>query len=801
MKIPATSNFQRITAGIRISLLFFILLITRFPAGAQSNTSLPRSTPEAEGVSSEGLIRFFDTLRQSKHEFHSLMILRHGKVIAEGWWKPYQPDLVHTMYSVNKSFTATAIGFLVTENKLTVEDKVISFFPDDLPDTVSDNLKALRIRDLLSMSVGQEKEPTWTATSDNNWVKGFFKTPILYRPGTKFLYNSLATYMLSAIVQKVSGEKVIDYLEPRLFSPLNIKGIDWETDPRGINTGGWGLRLKTEDMAKFGQLFLQKGNWQGKQIIPAAWVEEASTMKIMQNPDAPQEAKNKSDWLQGYCYQMWRGRHNTFRGDGAFGQYILVIPDEDAVVIITSETANMQGELDLVYEHLLPLFQQSNPRVNGKQQKLLKNKLANLSIKTGSGLADAGTVSPSTATISGKSFGIVSMQRGLDSIRFSFSKDICHLQLFTDSAMHELNFGNGNWLKGITTRKGPYLVAGAKNNRHELPPSKVAGSYTWTDDHTLELKLLYYESPHTETLRCIFNGDNMQLEDISSFDTARKAIFKTVLVAGRNHAPRLIIRGDDMGYSHSGNLALEQSYSNGVETSIELIAVSPWFPEAVKWLADHPDIEVGLHFAITSEWDNIKWRPLTDAPSLRNADGYFYPMLYPNKNYPKQAVMENAWKLDDLEKELRAQIILAKKYVPQLNHISGHMGSIGFDKDVTAMVKRVAASYGLLVGDGGPDADHPLSWFSVNLHNKSSGQKIDAFIEALDKMQEGNTYLFVEHPGINDAELQAIHHIGYENVAQDRQEVTDLFTSEKLKEAIIRKGIQLVSYGQAMKNK
>ncbi|ULQ52071.1 ChbG/HpnK family deacetylase [Flavihumibacter fluvii] len=777
--------------SIAFSFLFCILLFNKQFATAQDNNSLPRSTPEAQGVSSESLIRFIDTLQNSPHEFHSIMILRHGKVIAEGWWKPFQPNLVHTMYSCSKSFTATAIGFLVAEKKLTVEDKVISFFPDKLPDNISDHLKALRIRDLLSMSVGQEEDPTWAIVQSPDWIKEFLKTPIKFQPGTAFLYNSAATYMLSAIVQKVSGEKLVDFLQPRLFAPLHIKEIDWETDPQGINTGGWGLRLKTEDMAKFGQLFLQKGIWQSKQIIPAAWIEEASTMKIMQDPSAPEEKKSKSDWLQGYCYQMWRGRHNSFRGDGAFGQYILVIPDEDVVVAITSETGDMQAELDMVWDHLLPIFQEPIPKANAKQQKRLKNKLANLSVKTG--FQSSGEANQA-ATISGKTFGIVSLQRGLDSLRINFNKDQCRLTVFTDSVPHELNFGKNQWLPGTTTRKGPYLVSAAKNNRNELTTSKIAGAYTWKDDHTLDMKILYYESPHTETIRCIFYGDSMRLENIASFDPAHKASLKTVPVETKVNAPRLIMRGDDMGFSHSGNLALEQSYSKGIETSIELLAVSPWFPEAVKWLADHPNIEVGLHFAITSEWDNIKWRPLTDAPSLRNADGYFYPMLFPNKNYPKHAVLENAWKLDELEKELRAQIILAKKYVPRLNHISGHMGSVNFDPQVTAMAKRVAASYNLDLVDAG----FPVTWLPVNLQNKTPEQKIDAFIASLSQLQDGKTYLFVEHPGLNDAELQAIHHIGYENVAEDRQGVTDLFTSEKLKEAIVRRGIQLVGYGKAI---
>src|SRR4051812_30813751 len=302
-----------------LALLLFGLTL-QLQTNGQKSTSLPRSKPEAEGVSSRGIIQFIDAISKSNHEFHSFMVLRHGKVIAEGWWNPYQGNLKHTMYSVSKSFTATAIGFAVSEKRISVDDRVISFFPADVPDTAGAFLSQLRIKDLLSMSVGQQPDPTGDIGSKNdNWVNAFFRTPILYAPGSKFLYNSAATYVLSAIVQKVTGQRVLDYLQPRLFAPLGISGIDWEVSPQKINSGGWGLRLKTEDMAKFGQLFLQKGIWNGKQILPQAWVEQASTMKIEQDPSASQARKDSSDWLQGYCYQMWRSRNNAYRADGAFG--------------------------------------------------------------------------------------------------------------------------------------------------------------------------------------------------------------------------------------------------------------------------------------------------------------------------------------------------------------------------------------------------------------------------------------------------------------------------------------------------
>nr|MDA3821420.1 serine hydrolase [Bacteroidales bacterium] len=264
----------RINALVLISFLILSACNSSEPSSKVS-ASLLRSTPEAENVSAQGIINFIDAVDASDQELHSFMVLRHGNVVAEGWWDPYKPELKHTLYSTSKSFTSTAIGFAVTEGLITVEDKVISFFPDELPETVSENLTAMRIKDLLSMSAGLDPEPRMT--NSDNWVKTFLAAPVVHKPGSQFLYNSAATYMLSAIVTKVTGEKVIDYLRPRLFEPLNIEGIDWEESPNGINSGGWGLRLKTEDMAKFGQLYLQKGKWNGKQIIPEKWIEEATS--------------------------------------------------------------------------------------------------------------------------------------------------------------------------------------------------------------------------------------------------------------------------------------------------------------------------------------------------------------------------------------------------------------------------------------------------------------------------------------------------------------------------------------------
>ncbi|HEX5167665.1 MAG TPA: polysaccharide deacetylase family protein [Cyclobacteriaceae bacterium] len=253
---------------------------------------------------------------------------------------------------------------------------------------------------------------------------------------------------------------------------------------------------------------------------------------------------------------------------------------------------------------------------------------------------------------------------------------------------------------------------------------------------------------------------------------------------------RLIIRGDDMGYSHAGNVALIKCFKEGIETSIEVIVPSPWFPEAVKMLAENPNVDVGIHLAITSEWDNVKWRPVSDCKSLTDPDGYFYPMIWPNKNYPGLAVKENKWTLADVEKEFRAQIELALKKIPRISHVSGHMGCTNLSDSVSQMVKRLTKEYKIDIDL----AELGVDYASYKGAHKTLEEKTDSFSKMIDSLEPGKTYLFVDHPGLDSPELRSIHHIGYEDVAVDRQGVTSLWTDPKIRELIRRKGIQLISY-------
>lgn len=323
-----------------------------------------KATPELEAAFSA----YINEIDSTGEGIHSVMILKNGKVVEEKFFGDWTPDKPHTMWSVSKSFTATAVGLAISDGLLTTDTKVLSIFPEytniSEDSLQNERLSEMTVRDLLTMSCGHDADPTGAVKGQGEeWLPFFFKWPLNHEPGTYFCYNSVGTYVLSAIVQKLTGQKTLDYLQERLFDPLSIEKPEWEESPQGINCGGWGLSLKTEDMAKFGQMMLQEGQWNGKQIVPKEWVEEMSSYKVESRPAGvtPEQViengwkKEDSDWLQGYCYQMWRCRHNAYRADGAFGQYIIVIPDKQAVVALTSNTKlGMQSELDAIWKHLLP---------------------------------------------------------------------------------------------------------------------------------------------------------------------------------------------------------------------------------------------------------------------------------------------------------------------------------------------------------------------------------------------------------------------------------------------------------------
>ncbi|MBN1508920.1 MAG: serine hydrolase [Sedimentisphaerales bacterium] len=473
-----------------LSITVLTVVCSTICAGA----GLPRSSPEAQGVSSSAVLSFIEAANREIDSLHSFMLLRHGHVVAEGWWSPYNPESPHSLYSLSKSFTSTAVGLAVAEGRVSLDDEVLKFFPEDAPAEPSANLKAMRVSDLLRMSTGQQTEPP--RPPDQVWTKAFLAHPVPFKPGTHFLYNTSVTYMLSAIVQKATGQTILDYLRPRLFEPLGIEQPTWEASPQGISTGGYGLSIRTEDIARFGQLYLQKGKWQGKQLLPEAWVE-AATARQTSNGSSP-----NSDWDQGYGYQFWRCRHNVYRGDGAFGQYCIVLPEQDAVIAITSGVKDMQAVLNLIWDKLLPAFGSSPLAPDDAGRKKLAQTLKNLSVPPQEGSA-------SPANVWGKEYRFAANDRKLESIALENNQrdSLVTLVARFDGAERRITCGRGAWQKGRVPWGLDRVLSGGIVTEHP-----VAASGAWTASDTFTTKLCFYETPYITTIRLKFSEHELKYD-------------------------------------------------------------------------------------------------------------------------------------------------------------------------------------------------------------------------------------------------------------------------------------------------
>lgn len=443
--------------------------------------SLPRSTPEAQGLPSAAVQEFLQAAETKAEGLHSLMIVRHGQVVAEGWWAPYAADVPHQLYSLSKSFTSTAVGLAAAEGKLQIIDPVLQYFPDYAPADASENLKAMRIRDLLIMSTGHEKEPPFGDTNDP-WAKSFLAAPVPHKPGTHFLYNTAATCTLAAILQRVTGEGLVDYLQPRLFAPLGIDRPVWVTNPEGIATGGWGLNLRTEDIAKFGQLLLQQGEWHGRQLLPRAWVAEATARQTSNGSDPT------NDWQQGYGYQFWRCRPSqAYRGDGAFGQFCIVLPEQDAVVAITAG-ADMQAVMNAVWDHLIPAMQPKALPADPAANRQLVTRLADLTLPP----QPVAPASPRTAEFSGKVYTFPASDEMPGAISYTLSAD----------GTPVFRFQLGDREQSFACLPGVWTKTRLKLGHYPEEPYAVSGAWTATD--TFTLKLCAYTTPYVTTMRLKF---------------------------------------------------------------------------------------------------------------------------------------------------------------------------------------------------------------------------------------------------------------------------------------------------------
>lgn len=480
----------------QLSTLLLLVPILLLPCEA---TELKTGSPEAAGVSSLAILEFIDAVERDVNDLHSFVLVRHGKVISEGWWAPYEKESPHMLYSLSKSFTSTAIGMAIDEGLLSLDDKVISFFPNRVPGDASQNLTDMRIRDLLCMGTGNHNDtlrPMQNGTAPD-WIKVFLKQPVEHEPGTHFRYNTGATYMLSAILQDVTGKRLLEYLTPRLFDPLGIENPTWETSAQGIDTGGYGLKVKTRDIAKLGQLYLQKGRWNGKRLLSEAWVAAASSKQIS-NGDNP-----NSDWKQGYGFQFWLCRHNAYRGDGAFGQYCVVMPDQDAVLAITSGLGNMQQVLNIAWKHLLPAMKNEALVPAQEDKTSLDEKVRSLQLQTVKG----DVASPADAGVLGKVYQFKEDDKGLKSASLHQEKTNTFIMISNAHGEQRIDCGFGQWKRGeLIFEKSLLKPVGVTNENQS-----VAASGAWTAPGRYVADLYLNETPFRLRMTLQFKDDNLFL--------------------------------------------------------------------------------------------------------------------------------------------------------------------------------------------------------------------------------------------------------------------------------------------------
>lgn len=468
---------------------------------ANVSARLPRSTPGSLGISAAGIAAFLDAVDRSGLELHSFMLLRHGQVAAEGWWAPYGERLPHMMFSLSKSFTATAIGMAIREGLLSLHDAVLDFFPEQAallaPSPAfaanRDRLRRLTIRHLLCMGSGHGEDTLGAlfAREDGDWAAAFLEAPLVHEPGAAFVYNSGATYMLSAALQKAAGATLFDYLQPRLFAPLGIAGAAWDVCPRGVTTGGWGLRTTTEAIATFGQLYLQRGMWNGQRLLDEEWVREATAAQIGNS------SGEHPDGRAGYGYQFWRCRHGAYRGAGAYGQLCVVMPEQDAVLTVTAGTSDGYAVLDQVWEHLLPALE-GRPAAGEAYDAGLAERMARLSLAPPAAAAGGSLVGDAAAGGDGRTYVVADGAGGMKELTFRFGANEMEVVVSGRHGAHAIRFGFGEWAAGVTR-------VWDGQARH------VAASAGWTGPGELQLCLRAVETPFMTTVRCRFDGDRLEL--------------------------------------------------------------------------------------------------------------------------------------------------------------------------------------------------------------------------------------------------------------------------------------------------
>jgi CubicO group peptidase (beta-lactamase class C family) len=470
-----------------------------YAADALPADGLPRAAPESQGVAPAAILAFLDDIGANGYEAQSFMLWRHGHVVAEGWWLPYRADRIHMMHSLTKSVTGCAVGLAIADGRFQLADKVVSFFPTHLPTTVSDNLAAMTVEDLLTMRTGHASMTSgsvWRPIK-TSWIAEFFKIPVATPPGTNFVYTSAASYMLSAIVTKTTGQAVADYLKPRLFDPLGISGYQWPAGPEGISPGANGLSWKTADALKLGVLHAQDGAWDGRQILAKSWVDAVRYPHVKDT----------------YGYQWWLGPDSAYLADGLFSQLSIVFPRQNAVLAITAGIPDESHFNEFVFRHFPAAFEGAASDA-GEDQAALASRTSALRLLP----PLRRTTSPVIGHVSGQTYHFKDNSERVKSARFDFAGDRCTFTLEDDRGVHTIELGLGQAIEGDTTMTGATL-----HHEYELDRMRVAASGEWADERSFVMTWSFVETAFRDTVVCVFEGPGLRLDRSVNVNSAQMA--------------------------------------------------------------------------------------------------------------------------------------------------------------------------------------------------------------------------------------------------------------------------------------
>lgn len=477
-----------------------------------------RIAPQDAGIRPEHLKKFYESIADPWLGVHGFMAVRHGKVVSEAYWQPYAAEKPHTLFSTSKSITGLAVGFAVEDGFLSLDDRVVSWFPERLQAKTCENMERMTVRDLLTMSTGFAKDPhdfPWPRPDDIlatgphcchqgieppqiDWVRNFFDHYVAYEPGTEFVYCTHGTFMLSVIVQKATGKTVSEYMNEKLFLPLGIGTPSWESNPDGYTVGGWGLMLTTEQLAAVGQFLLNGGIWQGKQLLSSQWIQAASSVQM---PITCSREKH----IAGYGYQMWVGEeYGAYFMRGAFGQVCAIVPEKDMVFSYFGE--NDKKARAQIWENILKYILDpiSDEPVSAAGEEELQKLTTQFSIP----LADGGASwkSETARRVSGKTYVLGDNRLNLTSLSLQFAENETQsdqLTLGLGDQTFSVPVGYQCWLSGKTC---------VKTEDTDTDVSIIFESVSccggWKGDHYV-VKLCFDETCYVNTMDISFAGNGI----------------------------------------------------------------------------------------------------------------------------------------------------------------------------------------------------------------------------------------------------------------------------------------------------